>query len=92
MKAWVDWREFRSFVTSALDGGERPNSRPGRFVPEGGGIRGTHLVQGLVGPTAGLGRRDKRLARVGNRTTIFRTPSHYTVCPFPAVSVARCLL
>jgi len=91
----VDWREFQSFVTSALDGGVRPNSRPVRFVP-GRGIRGTHLVEGLVGHTAGLGRRDKRLVRAGNRTTIFRTPSrelrHYTVCPSPAVTVARCLL
>ena len=75
MKAWVDWREFQSFVTSALDGGERSTSRPGLFVPGRGEIRCTSLVEVSVGPTTGLGRRDKRLARAGNGTTIFRTPS-----------------
>jgi hypothetical protein len=95
-KAWVDWGEFQSLVTSALDGAERSTSRTGLFVPGGGEIRRTHLVEGWVGPTAGLGKRDKRLARAGNRTTIFRTPSrqlsHYTNCPSPAPSVTRCVL
>jgi len=50
---------------------------PAALSPEGGGGGDPWypLVEGWVGPTAGLGRRDKHLALAGNRTTIFRTPS-----------------
>ena len=67
---------IQSFVTSALDGGARSTALSGRFVPgRGRGVRGTHLVEVWVVPKAGLGRRDKRLACAGNRTTNFWTPS-----------------
>jgi hypothetical protein len=44
---------LHAFLTSALDGGEWSASRPGCFT---GGERapGTHWIEGLVGPRAGL--------------------------------------
>jgi len=40
-------------LTSALDGGERLASRPGRFTPRER-EPGTHWIGGTVGPRAGL--------------------------------------
>jgi hypothetical protein len=42
-----------SFSTSALDGREWSESRPGRAYP-GERIPGTHSTEGSVGPRAGL--------------------------------------
>jgi hypothetical protein len=47
------------FLTSALFGGERSVSRPGRFTP-GERASGTHWIGGWVGPRAGLDATDKR--------------------------------
>jgi hypothetical protein len=44
---------LHALLTSALDGGEWPASRPGHFNPGEKGP-GTHLKGGWVGPKAGL--------------------------------------
>jgi hypothetical protein len=46
-------------LTSALDGGEWPASRPGRFTPRER-APGTHWIGGWVGPRAGLDAVVKR--------------------------------
>jgi hypothetical protein len=52
MKAyWGVQVELHAFLTSALDGGERLASRPGRFTPTGSAPR-IHWIRGWVGPTA----------------------------------------
>jgi hypothetical protein len=47
------------FFTSALVGGERSVSRPGRFIPRES-APGTHSMGGWVGPRAGLDVVEKR--------------------------------
>jgi hypothetical protein len=68
------WRERRyssySFLTSALDSGQRHAPPWPRFTP------GTHCTGGWVGPRAGL---DVEAAPVGNRTPIVQpVVKHYT--------------
>jgi hypothetical protein len=46
------------FLTSALAGGGRSASRPCPFTP-GEGVPGTHLIEGLVDPRAGLDDMEK---------------------------------
>jgi hypothetical protein len=46
--------QLHAFLTSALDGGERSASRPGRFTP------GKHWIAGWVDPKAGLKVMAKR--------------------------------
>jgi hypothetical protein len=46
-----------SFLTSALYGGERSASRPGRLI-SGERVPGTHSIGGWVGPRAGLDAMD----------------------------------
>jgi hypothetical protein len=48
-----DWRHRFSILTSELDGGNGPASRPRRFTPEER-APGTHCSGGWVGPRAGL--------------------------------------
>jgi hypothetical protein len=45
-----------SFLTSALDGGEKSASRPGYFLPRGK----DHCIRGRVGPRVGLDTEDSR--------------------------------
>jgi hypothetical protein len=53
--AWLETRySSYSFTTLALDGGEWSASRPGRALPPGERILGTHCTEGWVGPRAGL--------------------------------------
>jgi hypothetical protein len=47
------------FLTSALDGGERSASLPGRFT-FGEGTSGTRWIGGWVGPRSGLDTAKKR--------------------------------
>jgi hypothetical protein len=47
------------FLTSALAGGERSASRPGRFIPEERSL-GTHFIGGWAGPRACLDDVEKR--------------------------------
>jgi hypothetical protein len=47
------------FLTSALDGVERPAPRPGRFTPDEIAPV-THSIGGWVGPRAGLGAVEKK--------------------------------
>jgi hypothetical protein len=47
------------FLTLALPGGEWSASRPGRFSP-GERAPDTHLIEGWVGPRAGLDDVEKR--------------------------------
>jgi hypothetical protein len=49
-----EWMYRSSFLISALVGGERSASRPGRFTP------GTHCTGGWVEPRAGLDDVEKR--------------------------------
>jgi hypothetical protein len=51
--------QLHEFLTSALDGGERSASGPGRFTPEME-APGTYWIGGWVGPTAGLDAVVKR--------------------------------
>jgi hypothetical protein len=58
---YTPWRRLEerkyisySFTTSALDGGERSASRPGRTFKPGERTPGTHWTGGWVGPRAGL--------------------------------------
>jgi hypothetical protein len=51
--------QIHIFVTSAVAGGERLASRPGRFTP-GERTRGTHWIGDCVGPRAGLDNVVKR--------------------------------
>jgi hypothetical protein len=48
-----------TFLTSALDGGERSASRSGRFIP-GEIAPSTHWIGGWVDPRAGLDSVKKR--------------------------------
>jgi hypothetical protein len=55
-----EWRYNSTYsLTSALDGGERSNSRPGRFAPRER-APGTHWIRGWVGPRAVLDAVVKR--------------------------------
>jgi hypothetical protein len=56
MEALGGERRYSSytFMTSALDGGERSASRPGRAFTPGERTPGTHCTGGWVGPRAGL--------------------------------------
>jgi len=47
------------FLTSALHGGERSVSRPGRFTPRERDFD-NHLIGDWVGPRGGLGKATKR--------------------------------
>jgi hypothetical protein len=62
---YTPWRRLRgeeyssySFSTSALDGGERSASRPGRAFTLGERTPGTHCTGGWLGPRAGLDSRN----------------------------------
>jgi hypothetical protein len=82
--AMGEWRYSSMYsLTSALDGGERPDSRPGRFAPRER-APGTHWIGGWVGPRAGLNTVVKRKIpsprRESNPTTSIFQPvaQHYT--------------
>jgi hypothetical protein len=47
------------FLTSALDGGEEPASRPNRFI-SGEETPGTHCIGGWVDPRTGLHAMENR--------------------------------
>jgi hypothetical protein len=66
-----------SFSTSALNGGERSASRPGRAFTPGERTYGTHCTGGWVGPRAGLDTRleEKSFDPAGDRTPIARSSS-----------------
>jgi hypothetical protein len=51
--------QIHIFLTSALAGGEWSASRPGRITP-GEKAPGTHWIEGLVDPRAGLNDLEKR--------------------------------
>jgi hypothetical protein len=59
------------FFTTAIDGGEWSASRSGDKLP------GTHLIEGLVGPSEDLDVKEKRksLAASGNITQVLRPVS-----------------
>jgi hypothetical protein len=61
------------FLTSALDGGERSASRPGRFTP------GTHCVGAWMGPEPvwTLSNREKFLFVARNRTLAIQPVTHH---------------
>jgi hypothetical protein len=61
--------QFHTFFTSALDGGGRLASRPGRFTPRER-APGTHCIGGWVGLRAGLDTvvKKKFLASTDTRT------------------------
>jgi hypothetical protein len=79
-----------SFTTSALDGGEWSASRPGRALPPGERIPGTHCTGGWVGPRAGLDTEARRKilcpCRGSNpdRTVVQPVVRHYTAWANPA--------
>jgi hypothetical protein len=58
LSRYMPWGERRyssySYLTSALDGGERSASRPSRALPPGETTPSTHWIGGWVGPRAGL--------------------------------------
>jgi hypothetical protein len=57
------------FLTSAVDGGEWPDLRPGRFIP-GDTARGTHKEDGWVPkPVCTPWSREKSRALAGGRTS-----------------------
>jgi hypothetical protein len=56
---WGIGGQLHVFLTSALDGGEWPASRPSRFTPRER-VSGTHWIGGWVGTTAGLDAVVKR--------------------------------
>jgi hypothetical protein len=67
-----------SFLTSALDRGERSASRFGRSLLPGKGPPGTHCTGGWVGPRAGLdteARGKNHFSSAGDRTSIARSSS-----------------
>jgi hypothetical protein len=81
---------FHVFLTSALVGGERSPSRPGRFI-SGGKSRGTPWIGGWMGLRIGLDDVEKRkifplpglelqpLSRLGGNQSLYllRYPSTY---------------
>jgi hypothetical protein len=74
------WRSMRSggtaspFLTSALDEGEWPASRPCRFTP------GIHCIRDWVDPRAGLDAMEykKTTAPTGNRIPVKTIARRYT--------------
>jgi hypothetical protein len=61
-------------LSSALDGGEWPDSRPGRFTPMERS-RDTYWIGGWVGPRAVLDAVVKRKIPSPRRESIRRTPT-----------------
>jgi hypothetical protein len=57
--------QFHAFLTSALDGGERLASRPGRFTHRER-TPCTHCIGGWMGPRAGLDAVAKRKNHIIN--------------------------
>jgi hypothetical protein len=69
-----EWRYSSThYLTSALDGGERSASRPGRFTPRER-APGTHWIGGCVGPRAVLDVVVKRKILSPRRESKSRTP------------------
>jgi hypothetical protein len=72
--------QLYAFLTSAQDGGDWPDSRPGRFSP-GERSRLTHCIGGYVGPRASLDAVAKRkkscLCRESNPGHPVHSRSHY---------------
>jgi hypothetical protein len=75
------------FFTSALAGGERSASRPGRFTP-GERAPGTHWIEGWLGPWIGLNdmeienscpQRDSN----SDPFVVHSVASRYTDCAIP---------
>jgi hypothetical protein len=68
MGEWI--YRFTHFLKSVLDGGEWPDSLPGRFIPEEG-APSIHRIGGWVGPRAGSDSVQKKsLASARNQTPI----------------------
>jgi hypothetical protein len=76
---WRRMKECRysTFLTSALDGGKRSASRPGRFIPEERGP-GTNSIGGWVGLRACLEAMEKRNI-IPYRESNTRSPSPQSV-------------
>jgi hypothetical protein len=68
---------FRTFLTSALDGGERTDSRPGRFTP-GEGTPGTHWTGGWVSP-----RKDRNPVKLKLKELTENSREFFTACLRP---------
>jgi hypothetical protein len=86
-----EWRyRYTHSLTSVLDGGEWPASRPGRFTLRGK-TPGIHWIGGWVGPSAGLDTLSKRKIPSPRRDSYQDNPtvqtvvSRYTDCAIPAL-------
>jgi hypothetical protein len=85
---------FYSFLTSALDGGEQPASRPGRPLPPGIDP-GTHWIGGWVGLVAGLDTevKEKFFAFAGIQTLVVQSVvRHFTAWITASSNASMCIL
>jgi len=67
--------QLHAFLTSALCGDERSNSRPQPLYPQRETGSCTHWIRGCVGPRTGLdavAKRKKFLAPAENQTPVVR--------------------
>jgi hypothetical protein len=83
MEAHLGERRYTSyfFLTSALEGGERSASRPGRALPPGKEPPGTHCIGGWRGqePVRMQRLKEKSSASAGDQTPVIQSVlRHYT--------------